>query len=343
MIIKIIMFILMFALIVLIHELGHFLAARFFKVKVNEFAIGMGPKLFSKQVGETLYSIRALPLGGFCSIEGEGGDSYEKNSMMTKKPWQKFIIFVAGAVMNFLLAWVIFAIIIGYTGYSTNQVGSVLEGMPAYTAGLKKGDVIIAIDENPVKEYAHIAKYTEDPDKAYNFIVKRADGTEAMLTMTKQPMPEGGARFGFSPTHEEAGIGRMVIEGFKTNFVVVKQVLDSFVQLITLKINPNQLAGIVGVAQITSEAWDAGMEVSITAAIMQLLYIAGILSANLCVFNLLPLPALDGGRIVFTLIEMVRRKPVDPEKEGMVHFVGFVLLMVLMVFVLYNDIMRIFG
>ena len=98
------MIVLMFALIILIHELGHFLAARFFKVRVNEFAIGMGPKLFSKQKGETLYSIRALPLGGFCSIEGESGDSYEENSMMTKQPWQKFIIFIAGAVMNFLLA-----------------------------------------------------------------------------------------------------------------------------------------------------------------------------------------------------------------------------------------------
>lgn len=339
---KIIMIILMFALIVLIHELGHFLAARFFKVKVNEFAIGMGPKLFSKQKGETLYSIRALPLGGFCSIEGEAGDSYEENSMMAKKPWQKFIIFVAGAVMNFLLAWLIFTIIIGYRGYSTNEVDLVQENLPAYTMGIKKGDRIIAVDGNKTDDLEDILSVVKDPNKSYEFTIIRENNKEEKIVMKPQIIEDGTAKFGFATARSRANIGRMIVDGFKTNFLVVKQVLQSFVDLVTGKVGADQLAGIVGVVQVTSDVWNEGMKVGFMAALMNLLYIAGVLSANLCVFNLLPLPALDGGRIVFTFIEMVRRKPINPEKEGMVHFVGFVLLMVLMVFVLYNDIMRIF-
>lgn len=337
------MIVLMFALIILIHELGHFLAARFFKVRVNEFAIGMGPKLFSKQKGETLYSIRALPLGGFCSIEGEAGDSYEENSMMTKKPWQKFIIFVAGAVMNFLLAWLVFTIIIGYRGYSTNEIHIVQEGFPAYTAGIEPGDRIIAVDGNKTEDLQDILSYVGDPYKSYEFTVIKQNNREENISITPQIMEDQTAKFGFSTTLTHTNIGRMIVDGFKTNFIVVKQVAQSFIELITGKLGADQLAGIVGVVQITSDVWNEGMKVSFTEALMNLLYIAGVLSANLCVFNLLPLPALDGGRIVFTLVEMIRRKPVDPEKEGMVHFIGFVLLMGLMVFVLYNDIMRIFG
>lgn len=340
---KIIMIVLMFALIILIHELGHFLAARFFKVRVNEFAIGMGPKLFSKQKGETLYSIRALPLGGFCSIEGESGDSYEENSMMTKQPWQKFIIFIAGAVMNFLLAWLIFTVIIGYLGYSTNEIRVVQEGLPAYEAGLEAGDRIIAVDGNKTEDLEDILNQVSDPHKSYAFTIEKSNGAKQDINLTPQIMENNTAKFGFSTTSAHTNIGRMIVDGFKTNFVMVKQVFQSFIDLITGKLGADQLAGIVGVVQITSDVWNEGMKESFTAAFMNLLYVAGILSANLCVFNLLPLPALDGGRIVFTLIEMIRRKPVDPEKEGMVHFIGFVLLMGLMVFVLYNDIMRIFG
>lgn len=337
------MIVLMFALIILIHELGHFLAARFFKVQVNEFAIGMGPKLFSKQKGNTLYSIRLLPLGGFCSIEGESGDSYEENSIMNKKPWQKFIIFVSGAVMNFLLAWLIFTVILGYMGYSTNEIKVVQEGLPAYEVGLQQGDRIIAVDGKETDSLEDILNQITDPQKSYVFTVEKNNGTQQEIELTPKIMEDNTAKFGFSTTTAHTNIGRMIIDGFKMNFVVVQQVFQSFIDLITGKLGADQLAGIVGVVQITSEVWNEGMKESFTAAFMNLLYVAGILSANLCVFNLLPLPALDGGRIVFTLIEMIRRKPIDPEKEGMVHFIGFVLLMGLMIFVLYNDIMRIFG
>lgn len=338
---KIIMIILMFALIVVVHEWGHFVAARLFKVKVNEFAVGMGPKLWSKQKGETLYSIRALPIGGFCAMEGENGESNDPDSMYSKKPWQKLIIFAAGAFMNFILAWLIFTIIIGYQGYASNKVLKVEPSMPASQSGMVTGDRIIAVDGMEVERLEDILELVKNPDKMYEFTLKDSDGSIRIIQITPQKMEDGSGKFGFTADRERGNLIEVIVEGFKANILVIKQTFQGFIELVTGQVGVDQLAGIVGVVQMTSEVWNEGMEVSVLAALMNMLYIAGILSANLGVFNLLPIPALDGGRIFFSLIEVVRRKPIDPEKEGMIHVVGFGLLMVLMVVVLYNDIMRI--
>lgn len=340
---KIIMIVLMFALIVLIHELGHFLAARFFKVRVNEFAIGMGPKLFGIQKGDTLYSIRALPLGGFCAIEGEGGDSYEEDSMMSKKPWQKFIIFIAGAVMNFLLAWVIFASIIGYTGIASNTVSFVEPNSPAYEAGLKEGDMIVAVNGNKTKDFVAIKEQLGTSADAHTFQVIESNKAEKTLTIEPKQVEDGRYMYGFRPGKAAASFVDIVWGGLRDSVMVVVQIFQTFIMLITGEVPVQELAGIVGVVQISSDMWNEGMKQGMMTAIMTIVNLAGLLSANLAVFNLLPLPALDGGRIVFTIIEMIRRKPVDPEKEGMVHTIGFILLMVLMVFVLFNDLRRVFG
>lgn len=339
---KIIMIVLMFALIVLIHELGHFLAARFFKVRVNEFAIGMGPKLFGVKRGDTLYSIRALPLGGFCAIEGEGGESYAEDSMLSKKPWQKFIIFAAGAIMNMLLAWVIFSSIIGYTGYVNNVVSVVEPNSAASEAGLQVGDEILSIDGIQTKDFKAILSVTSSSIKAHSFEVKDANNTIKTLVITPKQNETGQYKYGFAGSRAKATIARSVIGGLENSIDAFIEILKAFGQLITGKVPMNELAGIVGVVQVSSQMWDQGREYSLMMAIMNVLNLAGFLSANLAVFNLLPIPALDGGRILFALIEMIRRKPIDPEKEGMIHFAGFVLLMILMVFVLYNDIVRIF-
>ncbi|MGL4798510.1 MAG: M50 family metallopeptidase [Cellulosilyticaceae bacterium] len=340
---KIILFILMFALIVLVHEWGHFIAARLFGVRVNEFAIGMGPKLWSKQKGETLYSVRALPIGGFCAMEGENGESKEKDSMFAKKPWQKLIIFAAGAIMNFILAWVIFTVIVGYQGEPSNKVLKVEPQMPATEVGIVAGDRIIQVDGITVKNLEDILELVGDPAKDYAFTLESEDGQVRTVVIKAKQMEDGSAKFGFTAAREKGRVIDIFVEGFKATVLVIKQTFQAFIDLITGQVGVDQLAGIVGVVQITSEVWDEGLEVSVMAAVMNLLYIAGILSANLGVFNLLPIPALDGGRIFFSLIEVVRRKPIDPEKEGMVHVVGFILLMVLMVVVLYNDIVRIFA
>ncbi|MGL4362286.1 MAG: M50 family metallopeptidase [Cellulosilyticaceae bacterium] len=340
---KIIMIILMFALIVVVHEWGHFIAARMFKVNVNEFAIGMGPKLWSKRKGETLYTVRALPIGGFCAMEGENGESVEKGALFSKKPWQKLIIFAAGAIMNFLLAWIIFTLIIGYNGYISNKVSKVEENSPAWSAGLKADDRIIEVDGQKVNSLDDIIQEVKNQDKVYEFTVVNQDKEQRYIQIKAAKMDDGTTKFGFTAAREHGNIFRMITEGFKTTGLVIKQTFVSFIELITGRVGIDQLAGIVGVVQITSDVWNEGIQVSLVAAVMNMLYIAGILSANLGVFNLLPIPALDGGRIFFSLIEVIRRKPINPEKEGMIHFVGFALLMTLMVIVLYNDIMRIFG
>lgn len=341
--IKILMIVLMFALIVVVHEWGHFIAARLFKVRVNEFAVGMGPKLWSKQKGETLYSIRALPIGGFCSMEGENGESQDEGSMLSKKPWQKLIIFAAGAVMNFILALILFTFIVGYQGVSSNKVLNVEPGFPASQAGLEAGDRIIAINDSKVSNFEEIVRAFDAPDKPYTFTVEKAKGNIEELVISPKIMEDGSARFGFGADKEAVGFLTMIKEGFSTTIMVIKQTFDGFISLITGKVKLDQLAGIVGVVQISSQVWNEGIQVSLMAAIVQMLSIAGILSANLGVFNLLPIPALDGGRMIFSFVEMIRRKPIDPEKEGMVHFVGIVLLMLLMVVVLYNDIVRVVG
>lgn len=341
MITKVLMIVLMFAIIVLVHEWGHYIAAKKMGVGVNEFAIGMGPKLWSKRKGETLYSIRALPIGGFCSMEGETGESSGPRSMMSKTPFQRFIIFVAGAFMNFLLAWLLFTIVVGYFGYGTNRVELVSPDMPAAVAGLQQGDEILSINGQKTPDIDAIHQVTNDPNKTYTFEVKRADGTNVSLTMKQQVQEDGSSKFGFVPTSSHTNIIRMIKDGFVMTFEMIKQVFGGFIQIVTGQVAVDQLAGIVGVVQISSDAWNSAVQYSFWYAVVQMFNIAGLLSANLAVLNLLPLPALDGGRIVFTLIEMIRRKPIDPEKEGMVHFIGFVLLMVLMVIVLYNDVMRI--
>lgn len=338
---KIIILILMFAVLVIVHEWGHYIAAKKNGVLVHEFAIGMGPKIWSKKKGETLYSIRLLPIGGFCNMEGEVGDSGNPRAMSAKKPWRRLIIFAAGALMNFLLAWILLTIVVGYQGYPSNIVGTLEENMPAKIAGMQVGDKIIAINEQKVKDLSDIQKTTADTDKTYVFEVERENqGTLKIEMKAKWVEGEGRARFGFGSELVKPSFFRQIKEGFKSTGMVIYQVWSGFLQMITGKVNMKDVAGIVGVAQIGASSWDNGMQIGVGAAIMNMLYLAALLSANLGVLNLMPFPALDGGRILFTLIEMVRGKPVDPEKEGMFHFVGFVLLMVLMVVVLYNDIMR---
>lgn len=338
---KIIILILMFAVLVLVHEWGHYIAAKKNGVLVHEFAIGMGPKIWSKQKGETLYSIRILPIGGFCNMEGEVGDNTNPRAMSAKKPWRRLVILAAGAFMNFLLAWILLTIVVGYQGYPGNIIATLEDNMPAKMIGMQIGDKVVAVDGKSIKDLSDIQKATKDMDKTYTFEVEReGEGTFKFQMKPKWIEQEGRARFGFGSQFVKPSFFKQMEEGLKSTGTVIYQVWGGFIQMITGKVNMKEVAGIVGVVQIGANYWDSGMKIGLEAAIMNILYLAALLSANLGVLNLLPFPALDGGRILFTLIEMVCGKPVDPEKEGMFHFVGFVLLMALMVFVLYNDIMR---
>lgn len=415
MIIKIVMIVLMFAFIVIAHEWGHFIAARKNGVLVHEFAIGMGPKLWGIKKGETLYSIRAFPIGGFCSMEDGIEDPHNERGMSSKKPWQKLIVVAAGAIMNFILAWVLMSIIVAYTGYQGNTIDSVSENMPAAAAGLKAGDTITEIDGISVKNLDQINAITNNTDKLFKFQIKRSDGTsyntqirpqriylisrinkldnessdkfanielgtqilsiddvsasdipdfynftkDKEKTYTLQVVTSKGIenlkvksmeietytifRFGFITKMERANILQIVTLGFKDMLGQVSIVWQSLGMIVSGEAKLSDMSGIVGVVDISSKAWDDGMQKGTIYAVLNIIAMAAFLSANLGVVNLLPLPALDGGRIVFIILEMLRGKPVEPEKESAVHFIGLVLLMMLTVVVLYYDIMRMRG
>lgn len=340
-VIFIFMLILIFACVVIIHEWGHFIMAKKNGVLVHEFAIGMGPKVWSVQKGETLYSIRLLPIGGFCSMEEEVGLSDNPKAMSSKRPWQKFLIVVAGAVMNFILAWILMSIVMGYVGYSTNEIETLQENMPAVAAGLQVGDKIVAVNNQPVKKLEDLSKALSKDEATYNLVIQHANGTEEAILLGTKMQEDGVARFGFTVTRGHTNILYNIKNGFSGMVSAVKLIWGSLIQLVTGQVGMDQMAGIVGVVDQTSKQWDQSVEMGgLAYAIINLIYVGAFLSANLGIFNLLPFPALDGGRLVFIIIEMIRGKAVSAEKEGAVHFIGMVLLMLLTVVVLYNDLIR---
>lgn len=336
------MIILMFACIVIVHEWGHYITAKKCGVLVHEFAVGMGPVLWSTKKGETVYSVRLLPIGGFCSMEEEIGESTNPRAMASKKPWQKLLIVSAGAIMNFVLACLLLSIVAGYQGYGSNEIASLEANMPAAEAGLKAGDRIIAIDNNKVTRLADVTKALAKEEKTYILTVKRGNETFTTPITSKWMPKEERARFGFSPTFIHFNLFENIKAGVLWACMIIVQVWKAFVDLFSGAIGMNQLSGIVGVVNQSAEIWDTSMQSGgLIIAILNMMSVAAALSANLAVVNLFPLPALDGGRIVFVIIEMLRGKPISPEKEGAVHFIGFVLLMILTVVLIYNDFMRI--
>lgn len=337
-----------FSVIIFVHELGHFLAARMFGVRVNEFAIGMGPTLFKRQGKQTLYSVRAIPMGGFCALEGENGDEEKENgettdpeeAFYTKKPIPKIIILAAGAAMNLLLGFLIVTSLVCVSaamngGIASTVVQSVEPGSDA--AGfLQEGDKITAINGRSV----HIKR-------DLSFELSRSGGEESTLTFkrdgkkyteTFMPMEtqyedgSSGYIVGFNVATTKANIFSIIHEGFFQTVWMVKLVFVSIGMLFSGEAGISDMSGPVGVVSAMNTMAQSGW--------FDFLFFAAFLAVNIGIMNLLPLPALDGGRIFFVLVELVRRKPISPEKEGVVHFIGFVLLIALMLFVTWHDVVR---
>lgn len=344
MLLMIVIFLLMFTVIVVAHEWGHYITAKKCGVLVHEFAVGMGPMLWSKQIGETLYSVRLFPIGGFCRMEEEVGESTNQRAMASKKPWQKLLIVSAGAIMNFILAWLLCAVLVGYSGIGTNIIQTIENGSPIAEAGLLPGDKIIAIDGVRIRNIADVHELLTDEVKTYTFTISRAGENETVEVTSRVLADETTPRFGFSPKRTHFNLWENIKGGFFYMVAMIAMVWEGLVQLVTGAVGMDQMAGIIGVVDVGSQAWNSSMEVGgIQLAIMTMVRLAALLSANLGVMNLLPFPALDGGRIFFVLIEVIRGKAIPAEKEGAVHFIGMVLLMLLTVVVLYNDIMRLKG
>lgn len=322
-----------FMLVIVFHEFGHFAVAKLVGIKVHEFSIGMGPKLLHKKGKETEYFLRAIPIGGYVKMEGEDESSEDPRSFSKKPVGSRILVVAAGAIMNFILAIIVFTIVSYSMGVPTTTIEEVIKDSPASYAGLQAGDKIVKINDKSIKSWNSIVKIisNSNSDENINIIVKR-NADEISLNMKPKYDNETKRHvIGIIPTSKK-NILLALKSGFETTGTILIMMFKFIGMLFRGEVSRGDLSGPVGVIYTVGEAAKYGF--------LNLLYIAGFISVNLGFFNLLPIPALDGSRILFMLIELVRGKPVNPEKEGFVHFIGFVLLMVLMVVVTYSDIVK---
>lgn len=327
---------LMFGIIIFVHEGGHLLCAKACGIYVEEFSVGMGPLLFSFTKGETKYSLRLLPIGGYCKMPGEDGESEYVNGFDKKSVPKRMLVVAGGALFNIIFAMLLFIVAFMGLGTSTSEplIGEVNEGYPAYEAGLKEGDRIAAIDGTAVDRWNDMTALIQDNlGKETTLTIERGEKTFD-VTLTPVENENGTGVIGIIAARESVSLFEAVKTGFVQTYELTKLVLVSLWQMITGAIGL-ELAGPVGVGQMVGQAASYGF-------FNFLVFIAAI-SVNLGVVNLLPLPALDGSRLVFLFIEGIRRKPISPSIEGTIHFVGFILLMALMVIITYFDVSRLAG
>lgn len=416
----------LFMLVILIHELGHFIFAKLFGVRVNEFAIGMGPRLFGWTKGETEYSVRLIPIGGYCAMEGEDEESSDERAFNRQKVWKRIIVVVAGAVFNIILGFIFMIIIQGqqelypsntitgfypsvvsasdYTEALANDTDKVyycylehydrtantaeverfelvknegdetvtdLEGITyaqllaqgyepdvvhtedkatncyilrqatSSYSGLKYGDTIWSV--NGSRALCFNDAYFEmavDRDNTVDMVVIR-DGEKVELTgITFDRSPEGYSVLDFTVDPIERTPGTVISQTFLESQYMIRSVYKSLFLLVTGGVPVSEMSGPIGIASAIGEVASAGFQSSFMDGINNILYLMALIAFNLGIVNLLPLPALDGGRLIFLIVEAIRRKPVPPKYEGIVHMVGFALLMLLMIFIAFNDIVK---
>lgn len=344
----IIWFILILGAIVLVHEFGHFIFSKLFGVYVYEFSIGMGPRLlhYKKKGGETEYSLRLIPIGGFCSLAGEDADDNFKiadNRKLYNKPvWQRFIIMVAGATFNFIFAFVLlFVMALIYGSVSPKPiVADVNEEYPAYEAGIEEGDRIISINNHKVSSWNEVQLYIQMSDgKELAITLKDQDGNKKEVSLVPATVTdENGNKsyiVGISLDNtKRTGFVSSLSYAFETTVSLYKLMLTTIKQLFTGGVSASDLSGPVGIYSIVDSQAKQGFQ--------SIMYLTAYLSMNIGVINLIPFPAFDGGRVLFLIIEKIRRKPVKAKTEAMVNSIGFALLMLLMIYVTFNDILRLF-
>ncbi len=399
---SIIVALLVFSFIVFIHELGHFYFARKGDIAVEEFAIGMGPKLFGFKRKGTLWTIRLLPIGGFCRMLGEDGEdesekkdtiienedtinenkeliidngidsdiNHDNESVKDKKNtlqggafyeksvWIRIQAVFGGPLFNFILALIFSFILIGLSVISVNVVSVVGEETPAKEAGIMVGDKLISIDGHRLLRPREASIYINVPEgDALDVVVRRTleDGNTIDIEYVITPMvietdpnvpPEESANYymiGIGYEQTEKTFFSIIKYGVLETLSWIKVVFYSLGLLITGQVPPSSLSGPVGLVTTIGSDYERSLTEGFKVVVASLSFWVVLISANLGIMNLLPIPALDGGRLVFLLLEAVFKKPIAPEKEGFIHFVGFALLMVLMVFIMYNDILRVLG
>lgn len=431
---KIVVAILIFGIIILIHELGHFIFARINGIEVLDFSIGMGPRLCGFHAFGTQFSVRLLPIGGACMMLGENEDQKMENekSFYAKNVWQRISVLFAGPGFNFILAFIFSVIIIGVAGYDPARITGVTSGGPAAEAGLLAGDVITKMNHSGItlgREVQGYLDYHTLSGEPVEFTVKRNGEKIKVTVVPKQydkyllgftysgtdtgraevlevsagyPMAAAGLAagdiitaiegtkvktggelmayfdrtplngeeievtylrnekeytilvtpqfvsmgyslgFAYNLAREDATAFQAIRYSFSEVKYWIVETARGLARLVTGRLKSNEIGSAVAIVDAIGDTYEASVEYGIKDTILNLLYITVLLSANLGVMNLLPIPALDGGKLLFCAIEVVRGKPIDREKEGMVHFIGMVLLMLLMVFLLFNDVKNVF-
>ncbi|MEW6501237.1 MAG: RIP metalloprotease RseP [Thermodesulfobacteriota bacterium] len=354
---SVISFIIVLGLLIFVHEFGHFLFAKLFGVKVLRFSLGFGPKLFGKQVGETEYLVSAFPLGGYVKMYGENpGDEVEAaeaGRAFNEKPlWQRFCIVAAGPVFNLLFAVLLFFLIYALVGLPKpipgTKIGQVAPDSPAAKAGIVAGDVIRAIDGKPISEWEQISEIVRQGNGApVTLILQR--GSESVTvtgTPTRQEVKnifgeKVGERYllGISRSEElifeKVSLLTALGAGFSQTWNLIYLTLLSLLKIIQKVVPASELGGPILIAQLAGQQMEAGW--------MNLVYFMGLLSVNLGILNLFPIPILDGGHLLFFTVEGIMRRPLSMKTRELLQQIGLVLLISLMFFVFYNDIMRLIG
>ena len=339
----IILAILIFSFIVIFHEMGHFLIAKKNGIDVEEFCLGMGPLLLSKEYKGTRYCLRAFPIGGACMMGEDEEATGSEGNFHSKSVWARMAVIAGGPVFNFILAFILSVILIGMVGYDSPSVKSVEPGYPAAEAGMQKGDVIVKMGNKHINVFREVSTYNQFHQGETVDVTYLRDGEKNTVTlMPKYNEEMDYYLLGVGGQNEKAGIWDCIKYGFYEVKYWICTTVSSLKLLITGAVGMDQLAGPVGIVDMVGDTYNDSISYGIKAVLANLINLSILLSANLGVLNLLTIPALDGGRLVFLIIEAVRGKRVPPEKEGYVHFIGFVLLMALMVFVLFNDLRRLF-
>ncbi|MEG1944165.1 MAG: RIP metalloprotease RseP [Oscillospiraceae bacterium] len=327
-----------FGLIIFVHELGHFLVAKASKIRVNEFALGMGPKIFKFKKGETLYSLRLFPIGGFVSMEGEDEDSEARDSFNNANVGNRIGVVIAGAVMNLILGLIVLTILTATDGdIKTRQIKGFYDNAATASSGLKADDKILAINgrrmyiaDDIVYELIRVKDGTAD-------ITVQRDGETVELSDVRFDMAtnEDGTKsivIDFYVYPESKSFLSVAKESLLWTVSISRQIFISVVDLVTGNLPMNQLSGPVGIVTVINQATSLGFR--------SVLIILAFISINLGIFNILPLPALDGGKLVFLVVELFTKKKLDKKYEAIINVVGFGLLMLLMAFVTFNDISR---
>ena len=351
--VTLILFVLIFGVVVVSHEFGHFLLAKANGIHVIEFSVGMGPNLFSFQKGDTKYSLKLLPIGGACMFEGEDGLNEKEDgedhsgSFLNANVWARISTVVAGPLFNFILGFIVAFIMVNMLVAVRDPVATeVVDGGAAQEAGLQPGDRILALNGSKIHLFEEIQLFCMTYRGGEVTVQYERDGVKGTTTLTPQYNESAGYYMvGIMNADfvEMSGLNSFRYAWYEMRYCV-KMTWKSLEMLVQGQVSRQDVAGPVGIAvNVVGKTYETAKDYGWQSVLLSMLNITLMLTVNLGILNLLPVPALDGGRLVFLLWEAITHRPVPPEKEGIVHFIGLMFFMVLMVFLLFNDLVNIFG